>query len=230
MRRAGRFIAFLDSDDRFLPHHLSVMRHILEQDPRNAGYARIIVERDEGHTFLKPPRAIREGEDMAIYLLCERGFVPTSTMAVERTLAKAIRFHEKLPAAEDTDFAIRATHAGTRFVMAELPGVRWTDSGDPNRLSAGRRGTSLREWIEGLRPSIPAKAYYGFLGWAYAKHVAVNDRFGALKLYLSALLRGCYRPSLAGIIFLQIFLSDAAYRKLADFAIARLGAGLRAEL
>ena len=33
--------------------------------------------------------------------------------------------------------------------------------------------------------------------------------------------------SLAGIVFLQIFLSDAAYRKLADTAIARLGAGLR---
>ena len=85
----------------------------------------------------------------------------------------------------------------------------------------------MRAWIEELRPRIPAKAYYGCLGWAYAKHVAMTDRFAALKLYLAALVRGCYRPSLAGIVFLQIFLSDRAYRRLADTAIARLGAGFR---
>ena len=223
----GRFIAFLDSDDCFFPHHLAAMRALLQNAPGTAGYARILVNRGEGRTFLKPPRAIREDEDMAIYLLCDRGFIPTSTIVVERTMAERIRFHENLSAAEDTDFAIRLALAGRRFVMAEEPGVHWNDSGDPGRLSAGRKSATMRQWIEDLRSRIPAKAYYGCLGWAYAKHVAMSDRFAALKLYLAALVRGCYRPSLAGIVFLQIFLSDAAYRKLADIAIARLGAGLR---
>ena len=223
----GRFIAFLDSDDVFLPHHLAAMRRLVENAPGAAGYARIVVDRGEGRTFLKPPRAIRAGEDMATYLLCDRGFIPTSTMAVERKMAEAVRFHENLAAAEDTDFAIRLTLAGQRFVMVEEAGVYWNDSFDPNRLSAGRKSATMRQWIEELRPRIPAKAYYGCLGWAYAKHVAMNDRFAALRLYLAALVRGCYRPSLAMIVFLQIFLSDGAYRKLADTAIARLGAGLR---
>jgi glycosyltransferase involved in cell wall biosynthesis len=223
----GRFIAFLDSDDRFLPHHLATMRKLLENAPNAAGYARIVVDRGEGRTFLKPPRAIREGENMATYLLCDRGFIPTSTIVVERTMAALIRFHENLAAAEDTDFAIRLTLAGQRFVMAEEPGVHWNDIGDPDRLSAGRKSATMRQWIEDLRPQIPAKAYYGCLGWAYAKHVAMSDPFSALRLYLAALVRGCYRPSLAVIVFLQIFLSDHAYRKLADTAIARFGAGLR---
>ena len=190
----GRFIAFLDSDDRFLPHHLAAMRKLLEDAPGTAGYARILVDRGEGRIFLKPPRAIRAGEDMATYLLCDRGFIPTSTIVVERKMAEAIRFHENLAAAEDTDFAIRLTLAGQRFVMAEAPGVYWNDSFDSNRLSAGRKSATMRPWIEELRPRIPAKAYYGCLGWAYAKHVAMNDRFAALKLYLAALGRGCYRP------------------------------------
>ncbi len=223
----GRFIAFLDSDDRFFPHHLATMRKLLENAPGTAGYARILVDRGEGRIFLKPPRAIRAGEDMATYLLCDRGFLATSTIVVERKMAEAIRFHENLAAAEDTDFAIRLALAGQRFVMAEEPGVHWNDLSDPNRLSAGRRSATMRQWIEDLRPRIPAKAYYGCLGWAYAKYVAMNNRFAALKLYLAALVRGCYRPSLAGIVFLQIFLPDSAYRKLADTAIARLGAGLR---
>jgi hypothetical protein len=41
------------------------------------------------------------------------------------------------------------------------------------------------------------------------------------------MLRGCYRPSLAVVIFLQIFLSRTAYRRLADYAIGWLRAGLR---
>jgi glycosyltransferase involved in cell wall biosynthesis len=221
----GRYIAFLDSDDRFLPHHLAAMRKLLENAPSLAGYARIVADRGGGVATLKPHRAIRPGEDMATYLLCDRGFLPTSTLVTEAALAKTIRFHEHLAAAEDTDFAIRCALAGTRFVMAETPAVIWRDVGDPGRLSAGRRSASMREWIEGLRGRIPDKAYYGCLGWAYAKYVAGIDRAEALKLYLQAVRHGCYRPSLAAIVFLQIFLSDAAYRRLADTAISRFNAG-----
>ncbi len=223
----GHFVAFLDSDDIYLPHHLVAMRRLLENAPGAVGYARILVDRGKGRVFLKPPRAIREDEDMATYLMCDRGFVPTITIVMERALAQTIRFHENLPPSEDTDFAIRAALAGHRFVMAEEAGAVWKDIEDRNRLSSGRRSATILQWIEELKPRIPPKAYYGCLGWSYAKHVAVHDRFAALKLYLAALVRGCYRPSLAGIIFLQIFLSGRAYRKLADGAITWLRAGLR---
>ena len=224
-RARGRFVAFLDSDDEYLPHHLAAMRRLLDQAPNTVGYARVLVDRGEGRTFLKPPRAIAQGEDMAVYLLCRRGFVPINTVVVERALAQSVRFHESLPAAEDTDFAIRCALSGARFAMVEAPGARWRDVDDPNRLSSGRRGASMRQWIDALRPRIPSKAYYGCLGWAYAKCIAANDAYGALQLYLGAIMRGCYRPRLAGIIFLQIFLPDSTYRRLADFAIARFRAG-----
>src|SRR5262249_4386535 len=80
----GRFVAFLDSDDVWLPGHLSAMRKLLEGTKDTAGYARMIVDRGEGRTFLKPPRAVREDEDMASYLLADRGFVPTITLVVAR--------------------------------------------------------------------------------------------------------------------------------------------------
>jgi hypothetical protein len=97
----------------------------------------------------------------------------------------------------------------------------------PNRLSVGRRGASMRRWIDALRPKISEKAYFGCLGWAYAKYVELDSRRQALGLFLNALVRGCYAPRLAGIVFLQIFLTDGAYRALADAAIAWFGAGLR---
>ncbi|MDE2183224.1 MAG: glycosyltransferase family 2 protein [Alphaproteobacteria bacterium] len=223
----GRFVAFLDSDDRFLPHHLAAMRALLESNPGSAGYARMVVDRGDGVTILKPPRGIAAGEDMANYLMCDRGFVPTSTVVVERAVAQAIRYPDDLAASEDTDFAIRAALAGTRFLMIEEPGAICRDLRDPARLSSGRRGATIGDWLEGLRPSIPARAYFGCRGWSYAKFVATRSRPEALKLYLTALGHRCYRPSLAVIIFLQIFLSDDAYRRLADGAISHLGAGLR---
>lgn len=219
----GRFIAFLDSDDRFLPHHLATMRALLDNTQNTGAYSRFIVDRGEGVTLLKPPRAIREGEDMGTYLLCDRGFLATSSIVVPADLARHIRFDTNLPAAEDTDFAIRAALAGTRFLMAPEPGMIWRDWDDPGRLSSGRRCQSMKAWIDGLKPVIAPKAYYGCLGWAYAKYVAITDPWAAFKLYLGAVLRGCYRPGLALIVFLQIFLPDGAYRKIANRAIGVFG-------
>ena len=216
----GRFVAFLDSDDVFLPHHLAVMRRVVEGQRNVAGYARMIVERGRGRTFLKPPRAIRPNEHMASYLLSDRGFVPTITLVVATETAWRVRYNESLPFAQDTDFAIRLFLAGNRFVMAEEPGAVWRDLPDPGRASAGRKGWRLRNWLEDLKPRIPARAYYGGRGWMIAKGLAPQNKSKALRLYLTALRHRCYSPRLALVIFLQIFMPDRFYRSLADRIVA----------
>ncbi|HSC61254.1 MAG TPA: glycosyltransferase family 2 protein [Rhizomicrobium sp.] len=215
----GRFVALLDSDDRFLPHHLENMRLLLENTQNTVGYARMVVDRGNGVTLLKPPRAIRPGEHMATYLLCDRGFVPTITVALPTEIARKVRYGGQWRVAEDTDFAIRLFLAGCEFRMIEEPGAVWDDTYNPNRTSSGRKGVRLIPWLEQIRPRIPARAYYGARGWPIAKGVAVENPWTALRYYLSALARGCYGPRLAAIIFLQIFLPDGFYRRIADRAI-----------
>jgi glycosyltransferase involved in cell wall biosynthesis len=219
----GRFIAFLDSDDRFLPGHLSRMRTQLESAQETAGYARILVDRGRGRTFLKPPRAIVPGEHMATYLLCERGFVPTITLVVPAEIARRIRYDEGLPFAQDTDFAIRLFLAGCRFAMVEDAGAIWQDTSDPRRISSGRKGAQMAQWLERLRPLIPSRAYYGGRGWMIAKGVAPTDRLAALRCYFGAVMRGCYRPRMMAVVALQIFFPDWVYRWLADGLVAWSG-------
>lgn len=223
----GCFIAPLDSDDIFLPHHLASMKTLLEHTTGTVGYARVRVDRGGGCMFLKPPRAIRPDEDMASYLLCDRGFVPTITVAVPREAAMRVRYAENLRPAEDTDFAIRLALAGCRFHMLEEAGAVWNDGFDPGRVSAGRGGEKFAAWLERMRPHIPPRAYHGGRGWAYAKLIVRDRPYAALQLFLNAVGRGCYRPSLAAIIFLQIFLGRTGYRRLADRAISWLHIGLR---
>jgi glycosyltransferase involved in cell wall biosynthesis len=225
----GRFIAPLDSDDIFLPHHLEAMKTLLEKSGATAGYARILVDRGNGKSFIKPPRAIREDEDMGEYLLCRRGFVPTITLVVERMLAAKVRYHANLRAAEDTDFAMRLALARCRFVMAERPGAVWKDIADPARTSAGMAAARTKrfgDWLEQMKPQMTERAWLGGRGWAYAKMLSRNGRKReALQLYLAALFHGCYGPRLAGIIFLQIFLDANRYRRLSDTAISWLPIG-----
>jgi glycosyltransferase involved in cell wall biosynthesis len=214
----GRFVALLDSDDHFLPHHLENMRALLENTPDIVGYARMVVDRGNGVTLLKPPRAIRPDEHMGTYLLCDRGFVPTITVALSADTARRVRYGGWRPA-EDTDFALRLFIAGCKFKMVEEPGAVWNDVYDPKRTSAGRKGAALIPWIEQLKPNIPRRAYYGGYGWAIAKGVFVERPWLAFYYYLRAVLRGCYNPRLALVIFMQIFLSDRLYRRIADRAI-----------
>lgn len=219
-RARGKYIAFLDSDDRFLPHHLNAMKNLLDRNQGAAAYARMLVDRGNGNIMLRPPRAIRPSEHMADYLLRERGFVPTITLAVDAETARRVRYDERLPFAQDTDFAIRLYLSGCRFVMAEEPGAICEDVSDPARISQGRKGARLVSWLEEMRPKIPSLAYHGCRGWTIAKGLAPTAPGKALGLYLNAVLRGCYRPRLAAVVFLQVFVPDALYRRIADLAIA----------
>ena len=211
----GNFVAFLDSDDLWLPHHLATMRALLAGKSKTAAYAPLLVDRGLGRLIQKPPRAIREDEQMAHYLLCDRGFVSTCTLVLPTEFARRIRWTGNVRAADDADFAIRLYAAGLRFIMAEEPAAIWDDRYDPNRASASNRN-ELAPWLDSLKSQIPHSAWLGARGWIIAKGIADANPFRALGYFFAALFSGAYPLKLAPIIFLQVFLSPRDYRWLAD--------------
>jgi glycosyltransferase involved in cell wall biosynthesis len=219
----GKYVALLDSDDEFRPHHLATMRALLQGTTNTVAYAPVIVQRGPETTYVKPPRALGPDEEMASYLLRERGYVSTSTTVLAAEVARRVRYDEQLRFGQDTDFAIRLWLDGQDFIMASEPAALWEDSYRPDRVSSGRKGPLLIQWLERLRPNISRRAYLGYRGWAIAKGVVFDAPLTALSYYLAAVLSGCYRPRLAAVIFAQIFVSDRLYRIAADWYIAVRG-------
>lgn len=217
----GRFVALLDSDDRFVPEHLERTAAILADAPEVLVFSRIVVDRGKGRTFLKPPRAPRPGEDIGEYLFCGRGFVQTSTVAVATATARRVRYLDGLASGQDSDFAVRLAAAGVPFRMIETPGAIWTDGFDPGRVSAQASCEAPRRWSEEHRGSLTERAYRGFRGWVLAKALARSGRKReALALYAEAVRHRCYSPALAMRILAQILLSDGGYRRVADTLVS----------
>ncbi|MBX2921988.1 MAG: glycosyltransferase family 2 protein [Chitinophagaceae bacterium] len=216
----GEYIALLDSDDKFLPHHLSNAFEYLMSNPNSVVYGRIIVDRGGGRTFIKPPRSIMKGEHMAEYLLCDRGFLQTSTLVLSTQLAKDVLFSEWLPFGQDTDFAIRLFSKGASFFLMEEPSVVWLDISDGNRISSKSRPDVREKWLNEVRPLITSKAYVGDKGWFVAKAYARRGHYvKAFKLYANALLKGCYNFRHSMVVGFQVFFPANIYRRIADLYI-----------
>lgn len=219
----GRYIAFLDSDDTFLPCHLERALSVLSEAENICTYTQVIVNRGNNVTFLKPPRAILEKEPLSEYLMCDRGFIQTSTLIVPAKLAKCTRFNEKISFGQDTDFAIQLAASGADIRMLTRPGAVWDDTWSSNRLSSKSNPYQRIDWLLSIKPYLTEKAYKADLGWPVAKGLVQHGLYAkAFKYYIVALLSGCYKPKMSIVVLFQVFAPKSFYRKFSDF-LAGLG-------
>jgi len=211
----GKYIAFLDSDDQFKPYKLEEDLHALEQaGPMAVVFSRVWAIQDKGRKKLKPARGPRAGEPIAEYLSCGQGFTQTSTIALQRELARQVGFRSELRFAQDTDFAIRLEAHGAQFQFRNKADVIMDDQLDPTRVSQRPAFAPYLTWLEEMRPKMTDRAYFAFRGWTAARLAAPSSLGVALRLYFGALLRGALPPPLAIKALIQILVPRSIYRRL----------------
>ncbi len=217
----GKYIALLDSDDSFLENHVSDSVIVLSSSPElTVVYGKIRVDRGDGRYFTKPPRAPEQGQPISEYLLCDRGFIQTSTVVLHRDFASRVRYQDGLRFGQDTDFAIRLAAAGATFVMLDSIQAQWTDHATAGRVSNALDPQSRLAWLASVSSAITPRARIGDEGWYVAKSFFKRgQRFKASWLYARAVLRGCYGPALAARVGAQVFVPTSAYRKIADLTV-----------
>ncbi|MFO1082641.1 MAG: glycosyltransferase [Reyranellaceae bacterium] len=158
---AGKYVAFLDSDDHWLPGKLRRQVEAAEQAVHKLGvlvYSRTrILRRHEA--IVRPHKAIAPLEAVADYLFANAGYLAQSAMLVPTAVARAVPFRD-MAIHEDWDWYIRLQAAGAAFLM--LPEVHRVvdDRGIEGRRSQAPAHVSL-SILDSWKSSISSHAYLG---------------------------------------------------------------------
>jgi glycosyltransferase involved in cell wall biosynthesis len=184
----GEYIAFLDSDDIWLPGKLQRQSHQLR--PPASKFLLC-----SNATVLEPAKRTRpynpfppvDGENVAEYFLMRGCSFQTSTLVLPTALARRIRFDESLRRHQDWDFVLRCIFDGAEYVYDHEPLViyRADNPEDAYRLARSTRPEPTLEWFarSSLLPS-RAKAYHYaaryFLGHLKSSPLVAARTFASL--------------------------------------------------
>lgn len=196
-KAVGRYIAFLDSDDVWLPHHLARQVQHLEADTGiGLVYSNNSQVDEDGYKHDAFDHVPQNGPVTLDNLLAERCTVNTSSVVVQREgLLKAGLFDEDMRRCEDFDLWLRLANAGIQ--MAYDSGVQIL-----HRLTTGL--SSDRELMKRARRDVYKKALANLALTDAQKVIATSKireldkeiEIEAAKRHLSA---GTYDEALAAI-------------------------------
>ena len=227
---AGAYVAFLDSDDVFLPTKLSTVYEHIVRKPDAVIYSQMYVDRGVGPMWIKPPRGLAAGEDIAAYLFSQQTWLPVSTIVLPVAFAKKIKWNENLSVCEDLSFALDLARGGAELHMISDPLAICSDVTDKSRLTldpiynakVSKVGHELILWIERERTSLSEKAYLAFYARFVSRYSAGTDPLGAAAHLWRAWRRGAL-PVRAIASQALLTYTPRVYRRLCDVAVRIAG-------
>ncbi|WP_449473037.1 glycosyltransferase family 2 protein [Sphingobium chungangianum] len=222
----GRYIAFLDSDDLFLPGKLSIMAQALKDDDgRTVLYSRMKVDRGVDRYWIRPDRGIRDGEDVGEYLFCANQFMQTSTMVVPSDMARKVLFDPALKKGQDLDFCVRLQGAEARFKMIDEPLTVWLDATEDGRTSYVRGYETSLDWLDRCGHMLTDRARRGYRATVLAYHMAPVRPVAALRDLVIGMFAGGVPPRVVARQILRSYLPKPLYRSLVNLFVLRFGKG-----
>ena len=203
MREAnGQFIAFLDSDDEWLPTKLEQQLEVMGKAPPTVGvvYTGAIRRHDDGSERIWLPASRGDVlEDLLLLNITDSG---SASVLMRRNVMRVVGFFdEEIPAMEDYDYWIRVARFYD-FDFVEQPLVRYYEVQRDDRRSLLRESDlrARQRLFEKFRPELNrAGLAHRFLLTSAQRRIAgyeLADRLGAFLLVIRALaLSPGYAPS-----------------------------------
>lgn len=207
----GELIAFLDSDDVWLPNKLqtqldAVAQAVPQHNLHNlVCYSKFQLSPQVFYAqSIFPSRGKQTQETIPHYLWVSRGEMLTSTLLISRELALKTLFKPGLVKHQDLDFVIRLEQEGATFIFIPQVLTIWHNESRSDRTSKINDYQFSLSWIDTYRGSITDRAIKGFILKEVAPKMLLDyqKRPQAIKILIEGLREQLI--SLNHVLFLLI--------------------------
>lgn len=157
-RARGEFLAFLDSDDSWLPDHLASQMELFEADPElDMVYADALLIGDVKRSKSFMEQCPSEGPVSFGALVVERCQIPVSTVVARKSaIVRAGMFDESMARCDDYDMWLRTAFHGAKIAYSRTMQARLS-SGRPDSLSQSSSKMTEAYWriLEKAEQTLP---------------------------------------------------------------------------
>ena len=139
-KSAGEYIAFLDSDDEWLPSKLELQLGYMKshETPNDSVLcftnASILINKKKT-VEVKNEECFFE-DDIVNYIFEKNSFVQTSTFMIRADIAKQVQFDPTLTKHQDYDFCIRLQNNGVKFLLFDKNLTLYYSDINSNQISS----------------------------------------------------------------------------------------------
>lgn len=163
----GRWVAFLDDDDEWLPEKLSVQHDLARNSPAALPIViSCLTLKTPRAEFTLPRRLPDDDEPLSEWFSVRRGlfhgdgFIQTSTIMAPTELLRKVPFTVGLRRMQELDWGLRAlAEAGTALLIAPQPLVIFNADEDRPRISLESPWREMFEWLQRSRDLVTPRAY-----------------------------------------------------------------------
>lgn len=158
----GEYLAFLDSDDSWVPEHLAAQMAMLDKDPAlDFVYSDAILlsAGAQQKTFMEgcPSEGVADFDALVV----ERCQIPVSTVVVRKSaIVKAGLFDESLARCDDYDMWLRTAFYGAKIAYSRIPQARvFVGRADSLSLSRARMAEFYWKILDKAMRTLPLKQH-----------------------------------------------------------------------
>ena len=221
----GQYIAFLDSDDVWLPQKLALQLQAIAERAINLDRLVSYTKFQKSNTVfyqpsVLPQRGKKPTESVADYFWLGNGEMLTSTLFVSSSLAKAYLFQTNLRKHQDLDFVLRLGFQDAEFIFIPNILTIWHNESRSDRVSQISNYQFSLDWIENYRAKISERSYKGFLFKEVVPKMLKDEKTKAKALKM--LVGGFFQRTISINFFLFLIIQQATSKKLKNYLKAIL--------